>query len=62
VMSFLIQGGSAGLMFQASTQRIGEDMVIAGLFIQIIMFGLFGLTAFIFEVSSTCPWLCVHVH
>lgn len=61
VMSFMVQGGSAGLMFQASTLSIGEDMVIGGLFIQIIMFGLFALTAVIFQVSTTLP-LPLKVH
>lgn len=50
VMSFLVQGGSAGLMFQSSTVKIGEAMVVAGLFIQIVMFGLFAITAMIFQV------------
>lgn len=53
VMSFLVQGGSAGLMFQSSTVNIGQGMVVAGLFIQIVMFGLFALTAVIFQVSPT---------
>lgn len=52
VMSFLVQGGSAGLMFQSSTVKIGEAMVVGGLFIQIVMFGLFALTSIIFQVSQ----------
>ena len=51
IMSFLIQSGSAGLMFSSSTVNIGQAMVVGGLFIQIIMFGLFALTAVIFQVS-----------
>ncbi|KAN0117846.1 RTA1 like protein [Hyaloscypha variabilis] len=50
IMSFLIQGGSAGLMFSSSTVNIGQAMVVGGLFIQIIMFGLFALTAVIFQM------------
>jgi hypothetical protein len=50
VMSFLVQGGSAGLMFQSSTVKVGECMVVVGLFIQIVMFGLFAFTAMIFQV------------
>jgi hypothetical protein len=49
-MSFMIQSGSAGLMFSSSTINIGQAMVVGGLFIQIIMFGLFALTAIIFQV------------
>jgi hypothetical protein len=52
VMSFMVQGGSAGLMFQSSTQKIGEKIVIAGLFVQIIMFGLFAVTAMLFQVRT----------
>jgi RTA1 like protein len=58
IMSFLVQGGSAGLMFSSSTVNIGQAMVVAGLFIQIIMFGLFALTAVIFQVCYCHPLLC----
>lgn len=50
ILSFLVQSGSAGLMFQPSTVKMGEGMVVGGLFIQIFMFGLFALTAVIFQV------------
>lgn len=50
VLSFLVQGGSAGLMFNSSTVKIGEDIVILGLFIQIVSFSLFFLTAVVFQV------------
>jgi hypothetical protein len=50
VLSFWVQGGSAGLMFQSSTVKYGQAMVVGGLFIQIIMFGLFVCTAVIFQV------------
>lgn len=49
ILSFLVQGGSSGLMFNASTVKIGEDIVLVGLFIQIISFGLFFITALFFE-------------
>lgn len=55
-MSFLIQGGSAGLMFQSSTLKIGQAMVVSGLCVQIIMFGLFALTAVVFQVCNG-QWL-----
>jgi hypothetical protein len=50
IMSFVIQGGSAGLMFQSNTVSIGQAMVVGGLFVQIIMFGVFAFTAVIFQV------------
>ncbi|KUJ10548.1 RTA1 like protein [Mollisia scopiformis] len=67
IMSFLVQGGSAGLMFSASTVNIGQGMVVGGLFIQIVMFGIFALTAVVFQsrlrsnptpqsYSSDIPW------
>jgi len=52
VLSFLVQGGSAGLMAagNGANMETGEHMVVAGLLIQIIMFGLFGVTALVFHV------------
>ncbi|KAJ4344874.1 uncharacterized protein N0V89_012618 [Didymosphaeria variabile] len=66
VLSFLVQGGAAGLMVTGKA-KIGEGIVIAGLLIQVIMFGLFGATAIIFQTrikrcptpesrSSAMPW------
>ncbi|KAB8302987.1 hypothetical protein EYC80_006296 [Monilinia laxa] len=49
ILSFMVQGGSAGLMFDSSTMKLGEKIVLVGLFIQIISFGLFFITALIFE-------------
>ncbi|KFY04898.1 hypothetical protein V491_09240 [Pseudogymnoascus sp. VKM F-3775] len=49
VVSFLMQGGSACLMFSSSTVKIGQAMVVLGLFIQVIMFGLFAVTAMVFQ-------------
>jgi hypothetical protein len=67
VLSFMIQGGAAGLMVTGKNAKIGEGIVIAGLLIQIIMFGLFTVTAIIFNrrirhsptaesSSSLIPW------
>ncbi len=53
VVSFCIQGGSAGLMVNASTANIGKAMVVTGLVMQILIFGLFALTAVIFQVSPS---------
>lgn len=41
VISFLAQAGGGGLMSQESTTKIGSKVVVAGLIIQIIFFGLF---------------------
>jgi hypothetical protein len=67
VFSFMVQGSAAGLMVTGNNLRLGEDIVVAGLFIQIIMFGLFAVTAIIFHVrfqrynpteahSEQIPW------
>lgn len=58
VMSFMIQGGSAGLMINSNTASAGEKMVVAGLLIQVVMFGLFIVVALLFQVrplSSGLP-------
>ncbi|PQE32574.1 RTA1 domain protein [Rutstroemia sp. NJR-2017a WRK4] len=49
VLSFMVQANSAALMFKASTVKMGENLVLVGLFIQVISFGLFFVTAVIFE-------------
>jgi len=67
VLSFVVQGGAAGLMVSGKNAKMGEGMVIGGLMIQIIMFGLFAVTAMIFKrrierspptqsCSSSLPW------
>jgi hypothetical protein len=53
VFSFAIQSGSAGLTIMSTTNptmgQIGQDMVLAGLAIQLVSFAIFGLTALIFH-------------
>ncbi|KAF2626199.1 putative RTA1 domain protein [Macroventuria anomochaeta] len=49
VLSFVVQGGVAGLMVSGNSIKTGEGMVIGGLMIQIIMFGLFAVTAVLFQ-------------
>ncbi|KAJ8110435.1 hypothetical protein OPT61_g6728 [Boeremia exigua] len=67
VLSFVVQGGAAGLMVSGNNMKSGEGMVIGGLMIQIIMFGLFAATAVMFQRrithnptresgSSALPW------
>ncbi|GFF25039.1 protein RTM1 [Aspergillus udagawae] len=49
VLSFLVQGSGAGLMASGSSANMGNNIVIAGLVIQVLMFGLFMVTSFEFE-------------
>lgn len=49
VLSFLIQGSGAGLMANGSRADMGNNIVIAGLVLQVLMFGLFMVTSFEFE-------------
>ncbi|EOO03701.1 putative rta1 domain protein [Phaeoacremonium minimum UCRPA7] len=50
VFSFLVQASGAGLMVKDGSMKTGENIVVAGLVIQIIWFGLFGVTAIIFHL------------
>ncbi|KAE9365646.1 RTA1 like protein [Stipitochalara longipes BDJ] len=50
VFSFMIQGGAAGLMVTGNNVALGNNIVIAGLAIQVISFGLFIITAIVFQV------------
>lgn len=50
VLSFVVQGSAAGVMVTAKNAKLGEGIVVAGLLIQVIMFGLFAATAVVFEV------------
>lgn len=49
VVSFLVQGGAAGMMISADLASLGNKLVIFGLLVQVIMFGLFIVTAIIFQ-------------
>ncbi|KAL4907029.1 hypothetical protein BDW74DRAFT_176629 [Aspergillus multicolor] len=50
VLSFLIQGGAAGMMVQSSLASLGNKLVVLGLLVQVIMFGLFIVTAIVWQV------------
>ncbi|KAF9891691.1 hypothetical protein FE257_003703 [Aspergillus nanangensis] len=50
VLSFLVQGSAAGLMASGSNAEMGKNIVIAGLVIQLIVFGFFIVTSAVFEV------------
>lgn len=53
VVSFMIQGGGAGILVKAdskSSQQTGENIIIAGLVFQILIFAVFGVAGIIFHV------------
>ena len=57
ILTFIIQGGGGGMMAMSSLAKIGENVILAGLILQILTFVLFLTTAVIFErrmrVNST---------
>lgn len=50
VVSFLVQGGASGLMATGNNVNMASNIVVAGLVIQVAMFGLFIFTSIVFEV------------
>ncbi|OJI83542.1 hypothetical protein ABZX51_011119 [Aspergillus tubingensis] len=51
VLSFLMQASGAGLMVSGSSDpTTGEHIIIGGLFVQIIFFGFFIITALVFQM------------
>lgn len=67
VLTFFIQGGGAGMMAQSSLTKTGQNIVLAGLILQIITFVLFLVTSAIFKqrmdrqpvipnVNGDVPW------
>ncbi|PYH97633.1 RTA1 like protein [Aspergillus ellipticus CBS 707.79] len=50
VVSFMVQGGAAGLMVSGSSANLGRSIVIVGLLIQVIMFGFFVVTSLVFQI------------
>ncbi|KAM0228719.1 hypothetical protein ACHAP5_011870 [Fusarium lateritium] len=53
VISFLVQGGAAGLMATGDNAKLGENMVVGGLMIQILVFGFFIITTIIFQMRMS---------
>jgi hypothetical protein len=41
VLSLMVQAGGAGMMVSSGNQNLGQNMIIGGLFIQLIVFGFF---------------------
>jgi hypothetical protein len=50
VFSFLIQSTGAGMSATGKNQKLGENVVVGGLVIQIVFFGLFVASAVVFHV------------
>ncbi|KAI9745399.1 MAG: hypothetical protein M1818_000933 [Claussenomyces sp. TS43310] len=50
VLSLSVQGASSGLTSNTNTAKIGGDIVLSGLFIQILLLGLFFVTAVEFQI------------
>ncbi|KXG49709.1 RTA-like protein [Penicillium griseofulvum] len=50
VVSFVVQGGASGLMATGNNVKLASNIVVAGLVVQVIMFGLFIITSVVFEV------------
>jgi hypothetical protein len=53
VFSFMVQGGGGGMMAggDQSKVKLGQNMILGGLGIQLVMFGLFWLTAVLFHLK-----------
>lgn len=50
VVSFVVQASGAGVMVTADSMQMGENIILGGLFVQIIIFGLFAVTAAVFHI------------
>ncbi|KFY31589.1 hypothetical protein V493_00977 [Pseudogymnoascus sp. VKM F-4281 (FW-2241)] len=53
VLSFLVQAGGGGMMAGGDPDKVdlGENMILGGLGIQLLMFGLFWITAILFHLK-----------
>ncbi|KAF4289688.1 hypothetical protein KXX16_006157 [Aspergillus fumigatus] len=52
VLSFLMQASGAGILV-TDNQSTGENVIVGGLFVQIIFFGFFVISAFVFQRRIT---------
>ncbi|KAL2859570.1 RTA1 like protein [Aspergillus pseudodeflectus] len=50
ILSFLIQGGAAGMMVSSDLASLGNKLVVIGLIVQVVMFGVFIVTAVVVHV------------
>ncbi|KAL2864920.1 RTA1 domain-containing protein [Aspergillus lucknowensis] len=67
VLSFLMQASGAGILVTDS-QEMGENIIVGGLFVQIVFFGFFVMCSFVFQrrisnnptalgMARTTPWM-----
>lgn len=52
IASFVVQASGAGVMVTADSMKTGENIILGGLFIQVIIFGLFAVTSAVFHVRA----------
>jgi hypothetical protein len=56
ILSFLVQGGASGLMVSGNNAKLGSNIVVAGLVIQVLMFCFFIVTSAMFQIRmNRCP-------
>jgi hypothetical protein len=49
-LSLMVQGNASSLTSRPNLARIGENIVVVGLFIQLVLLGLFFVTAIVFQI------------
>lgn len=49
VVSFMVQASGAGVMVMADSMKMGENIILGGLFIQIAIFAIFAVIAAVFH-------------
>ncbi|KIL85257.1 hypothetical protein FAVG1_11687 [Fusarium avenaceum] len=49
IISFAVQSGGATMMATSGDPKLGENIIVAGLFVQIIVFGIYIVTSAIFH-------------
>lgn len=52
IVSFVVQSSGAGVMVMADSMKLGENIILGGLFVQIIIFGVFAVTAALFHSKA----------
>lgn len=67
VISFIVQASGGGIMSTGNSMKLGENIILGGLFVQIVIFGIFAVTAAIFHrrlslqptrasLDTPCSW------
>ncbi|KAF7554645.1 hypothetical protein G7Z17_g2780 [Cylindrodendrum hubeiense] len=52
IAAFVIQASGAGVMVTSDSMNTGENIILGGLLVQIVIFGLFAVTSAIFHVRA----------